>query len=223
MTAIFQVPAARAFWIAAFAFALVGAAGMLGIDPLLARWTATLPQGATIWDRGTGLLDLVALKEVSNFLLGAILLLAGAILLALRATRALGRVTLYLGLVQFLTTTIADLAKPQLGRLRPDEAMAEPGALDTWFVGANSFPSGHAAFYAGLFFPLMLLLPRWTLLWALPPLFVALARLLSHDHYLSDVAASLALAAAMTAALAPLARRGPVAPNIPADFARPAP
>ena len=152
-------------------------------------------------------LDLVVLKEVSNFLRGALLLLAGGLLLAVRATRRYGWATLYLGLVQFLTTTIADLAKPQLGRLRPSEAMAEPGAADVWFVGANSFPSGHTAFYAGLFLPLMLLLPHWRWLWALPPLFIAAARLLAHDHYLSDVAASLALGAAMTAAWAPVAAR----------------
>ena len=208
---------ARFFWIAALAFALVAAAGLLGLDRGIAGWTANLPAGEKLWDRGTGLLDLLVLKEVSNFLLGAVLLLAAGILLALRATRGLGWATLYLGLVQFLTTTIADLAKPQLGRLRPYEAMAEPGAPDIWFVGANSFPSGHAAFYAGLFFPLMLLLPRWTLLWALPPLFIAAARVLAHDHYLSDVAASLALAAAMTAAWAPLARRN----DKPADSAPP--
>jgi membrane-associated phospholipid phosphatase len=197
----------RVFWIAALVFALAAAAGLLGLDQLLAGWTSTLAGGESLWDRGTGWLDLVVLKEMSNFLLGAILLLAGAILLALRATRRLGWATLYLGLVQFLTTTVADLAKPQLGRLRPYEAMAEPGASDVWFVGANSFPSGHTAFYAGLFFPLMLLLPHWAWLWALPPAFIALARILSHDHYLSDVAAALALAAAMTAAWAPLARR----------------
>lgn len=198
---------ARFFWIAAFAFALVAAAGLAGLDALLAAWTATLPAGETWWDRGTAWLDLVVLKEISNFLLGAVLLLAGGLLLSMRATRRLGWATFYLGLVQFLTTTVADLAKPQLGRLRPWEAMAEPGAGDVWFVGANSFPSGHTAFYAGLFLPLMLLLPRWTWLWALPPLFIAFARIMAHDHYLSDVAVSLALAAAMTAAWAPVAGR----------------
>src|SRR5688572_30240919 len=168
----------RIFWIAALAFTLIAAAGLLGVDAAMSRWTATLPQDQTLWDRGTAWLDLIVLKEVSNFLLGAILLLAGGLLLVLRATRRFGWATLYLGLVQFLTTTIADLAKPQLGRLRPWEAMAEPGAGDVWFVGANSFPSGHTAFYAGLFLPLMLLLPRWSWLWALPPLFIALARIL---------------------------------------------
>lgn len=196
---------ARRFYFVALVFALLTMSGLVGLDRLVAEFTAGLPRGDTFWNRGTGLLDLVLLKEISNFLLGAILLLAGGVLLTLRATRPVGRPILYLGLVQFIATTVADLAKPQLGRLRPFEAMAEPSGLDTWFVGANSFPSGHTAFYAGLFFPLMLLLPRWLWLWAVPPMFVAVARVLAHDHYMSDVAASLALAAFLTAAFAPVA------------------
>lgn len=199
----------RRFYVAALLFALIALSGLLGLDRGVAEWTAGLPRGDTFWDRGTGVLDVLALKEISNFLLGAILLLLAGVLLALRATRRFGRPVLFVGLVQFIATTIADLAKPQLGRLRPYEAMAEPGALDTWFVGANSFPSGHTAFYAGLFFPLMLLLPRWVSLWAVPPLFIAAARVLAHDHYLSDVAASLALAAFLTGALARVAGAAP--------------
>jgi membrane-associated phospholipid phosphatase len=42
----------------------------------------------------------------------------------------------------------------------------------------------------------------------LPPLFIAAARVLEHDHYLSDVSASLALAALLAAGLAALAEKG---------------
>ena len=66
---------------------------------------------------------------------------------------------------------------------------------------STSFPSGHVAFYAGLFLPLMMLAPRLSPLWAIPPAFVAVARVLDHDHYVSDVTASLALAAALTIGL----------------------
>jgi membrane-associated phospholipid phosphatase len=194
-------------WAAALLFALVAAAGLLGFDAPVARWSAG-EAGDSLWSRGTQLLDLVVLKEISNFLLGAVLILAAGGLLVALGTRSLGWPLLYVGLVQFLATTIADLSKPQFGRLRPFEALANPGAADSWFVGANAFPSGHAAFYAGLFLPLMMLFPRWTLLWALPPLFIAAARVVEHDHYLSDVAASLALAAVLAAVLSPLAARG---------------
>ncbi|HYE26753.1 MAG TPA: phosphatase PAP2 family protein [Allosphingosinicella sp.] len=196
---------ARRLWLAAALFALLAAAGAFGLDATVARWTAGGADGS-FWDIGTRWLDLLTLKEISNFLLGALLLLAAAGLLAVSRTRTLGWPLLYLGLVQSVSTVAADLSKPQLGRLRPFEAAA-PGGADTWFVGANSFPSGHVAFYAGLFLPLTVLVPRWTAAWLLPPLFIAAARMLENDHYLSDVAASLALAAALAAALAPLAHR----------------
>jgi len=192
-------------WALALLFALLAAAGLAGLDLAVARYTATLPDGGTIWSRGTELLDLVVLKEISNFLLGAVLVLAAGLLLVLRATRPVGFALLYIGLVQFVATTVADLSKPPLGRVRPFEAV---GGADLWFAGANSFPSGHAAFYAGLFFPLIVLLPRWSPLLVLPPLFIAAARVLEHDHYLSDVSASLALAAALAAGLAFLADKG---------------
>ena len=183
-------------------FALIAVAGIAGLDGRIAGLTAELPQKDTIWGAGTEILDMLALKNISNFLLGPVLLLLAAGLLILRSTRSFGWGILYVGLVQFTSTVVADLLKPQLGRLRPFEAMASPGAADIWFVGANSFPSGHTAFFAGLFFPLMLLFPRWTPVLALPPLFIAAARLLSHDHYLSDVSASLAIAAAIASGLA---------------------
>jgi membrane-associated phospholipid phosphatase len=195
-----------AFWALAAAFALLAVAGILVLDRAIAGWNAARVP-STIWSTGTGLFDLVSLKDVSNFLLGPVLLIAGGVLLLLRSTRRSGWIFIYVGAVQFASTIVADLLKPQLGRLRPFEAMANPGGEDIWLVAGNAFPSGHTAFYAGLFFPLMLIYPRWTFLLALPPLFIAAARVLSNDHYLSDVAASLALAAMMTGGFAFIARR----------------
>jgi membrane-associated phospholipid phosphatase len=191
---------------AAAGFAVLTQLGFLWLDPILASATAGGARGS-LWSRGTTLLDLLTLKEASNFLLGALLLAAAGVLLAIPRTRArFGRPILYLALVQALSTVIADLSKPPFGRLRPYEA-AERGVADLWFQGANSFPSGHTAFYAGLFFPLILLFPRCAALLAIPPLFVAAARVIENDHYLSDVSASLALAAALSAGLAFLLRR----------------
>jgi membrane-associated phospholipid phosphatase len=198
----------RLFWWAALAFALIAAAGLLGLDATVLRWTAALPDDNTLWDRGTDLLDLVTLKALSTFLLGTVLIAAAGLLLAIRATRAAGWLVLYVGAVQLATATFADLAKPPFGRLRPFQA----GGIDTWYAGSDSFPSGHAASYAGLFFPLMLLFPRLTPLWAIPTLFIALARIFDHVHYLSDVSASLALAAGLTAAFAPLAIKASATP-----------
>ncbi|HEX8534327.1 MAG TPA: phosphatase PAP2 family protein [Allosphingosinicella sp.] len=193
-----------AFTSVAAAFGFLALASVPTIDLPIAQWAAAHPRGGTFWDWGTQLLDLVALKKISNFLLGPILLLAGGALLLLRTTRRNGWMLLYVGAVQFTTTVVADLAKPLIGRLRPEEAIA---GADKWLAAGNSFPSGHTAFYAGLFFPLMLIAPRWTFLWAIPPLFIAAARVLEHDHYLSDVSASLALAALVAGGLAFILRR----------------
>jgi len=185
---------------------LIAAAGVAGLDAVVARATAGLTSGAAM-NRALGLLDIVAGKEISTFLLGFVLLLAAGALMIPPATRSMGWPLLYVGLVQFLATTIVDLGKTPVGRLRPVEALRD-GGVDRWLVGGQSFPSGHTAFYAGLFVPLILLFPRWTAVWLIVPLFVAVQRVASHDHYVSDVSFSLGLAALLAAALAGVARRG---------------
>ncbi|HEX8644510.1 MAG TPA: hypothetical protein VF702_11425, partial [Allosphingosinicella sp.] len=76
--------AANALWTAALLFAVLAAGGMAGIDAALAGYTAGLPRDGTLWSQGTALLDTIALKEVSNFLLGAILIIAAILLSILR-------------------------------------------------------------------------------------------------------------------------------------------
>jgi membrane-associated phospholipid phosphatase len=188
-----------AFTSVAAAFAFLAFVSIFALDRPLSEWAAAHPRGGSYWDTGTRLMDQIFLKEISNFRLGPILLIAGGVLLLLRSTRRNGWMLVYIGAVQFATTTIADLAKPLIGRLRPEEAIA---GMDSWLAGGNAFPSGHTAFFAGLFFPMMLIAPRWTFLFAIPPLFIAAARVLENDHYLSDVSASLALAALVTGGLA---------------------
>ena len=196
--------AVRALWTTALCFAVVAAAGLAGLDRMVAEAT---PQAnpTSFWSQGLALLDLAALREVGDWLLPFALLLAALLLLVLRSTRSIGFPLLYLALVQLIAYAAADLSKPWFGRVRPNETVA---GSDLWLQGGNSFPSGHTAFYAGLFLPLVVLFPRLAPLWAIPPLFVAAARLMAHDHYLSDVATSLALAAALAALLAPLAHKG---------------
>jgi len=196
--------AVTALWTMALFFALVAAAGLAGLDFMVA---ASLQEAApdSVWGRGVTLLDTVALRGLGDFLLGFALLLAALILLVLRSTRSIGFPLLYVALVHLVSYAAADLSKPWLGRLRPSEAM---GGADVWFAAGNSFPSGHTAFYAGLFLPLVVLFPRLSPLWAIPPLFVAAARVMERDHYLSDVSASLAVAAAFAALLAFVAEKG---------------
>lgn len=187
------------------AAAATAVAGILGLDPLVARATAAtsaieVPLGALV-----DIFDFIALKGISSFLLSFALIVAAGLLLALK--RRGGWTLFYIGLVQFLSTTVADLSKPPFGRLRPYEAMPDGAGIDRWFAGGQSFPSGHTAFYVGLFVPLIILWPRYTLPWLVVPLIVAAQRMVAHDHYLSDVAASIALATLLSVALAGVAGR----------------
>jgi membrane-associated phospholipid phosphatase len=195
----------NALWTAALLLALLSAAGVAALDGVVARSTATLSDGALVWGGGAAMLDSLLLRNLSHFLLGATLMLAAGLLLLITATRGTGFSLLYVGVVQFFTTLVSELTRLQFGRLPPFESAA---GGDNWFVGAGSFPSDQVAFYAGLFFPLIRLFPRGTLLWILPPLYVAAARVLGQEHYLSDVSASLAVAAALAAGLSFLADRG---------------
>lgn len=188
---------------AALLLAILAAAGIAVLDAAAARWTVTPPDGGTIWSDGVALLDAIAFRDASSLLLGAALMFAAALLLLPAATRAIGFGLLYVGAVQFASASIADLAGSFFGRLPPLQSLS-----DSWFAGGRSFPSPHVAFHAGLFFPLIALFPRWTPLLVLPPLFVAAARLLEHESHVSDVAASLALAALLAAVFVFIADKG---------------
>jgi membrane-associated phospholipid phosphatase len=188
------------------------AVGLSGADAFFAR--ADLA-GGTAWEtlsRAVALLDLAAGKGISNFLLGTILVLAALAWNALNRRRLWTGGLLYVGIVQLATTLIADFAKPPFGRLRPFQALARDEWADGWFMGPDygSFPSGHAAFYAGLCLPLALLFPRWAAALLAVPLLVGAERVLSHDHYVSDIGASFLLAAALAAGLGRLVSSSPI-------------
>ncbi|HEX8654619.1 MAG TPA: phosphatase PAP2 family protein [Allosphingosinicella sp.] len=195
--------AVTALWTIALFFALVTAAGLAGIDGIAAGGVEQ-PAAGSLWDQGVAWLDTATALETWDYLAGSVLLIAGLLLLVLAATRPTGFALLYIGLVQLLCYGAAELSASWFGRVRPVEALS---GGDVWFGGGNSFPSVHAAFYAGLFLPLILLFPRLTPVWAAPPLFVAAALMMQQQHRLSDVGASFALAAALAALLAFIGER----------------
>jgi len=176
--------------------ALMLAAGLLGADQPLARLTAEQSALDLALSQTLDLLDLVSGKEITNFLLGFLLIIAGLGLNTLTKRPLLRGRLLYVGAVQFVATTVADLAKPPFGRFRPFQALNDGRWTDHWFMGAGygSFPSGHAAFYAGLFVPLAVIYPRWAAPLLALPLLIGFQRVSSHDHYLSDVGASFVVA-----------------------------
>jgi len=173
--------------------------GITLLDLPIASWLLRSGfEGLALFDRGTELLDLVTGKEVSKFLLGGLIVLAGALLAASRRSRHLGFAALYVGAVQLLGTLIAGVSKNVFGRVRPHEVLQDDLAATMWQAGGSSFPSGHTAFYFGLFLPLAVLLPQWRWPLLVIPIFIGLARINANDHYLSDVTASIGLVAVLS-------------------------
>lgn len=146
---------------------------------------------------GTWLLDWITGKEIWRYLLATLLAVPGLALMAKPKHRLLGAMLVFVGLVNALASLVVALAKPVLGRVRPDEVF-DNGADPGWFVGGSSFPSGHTAFYFGLCLPLAWLFPRWRALWLAIAGFIGVARIDANEHYLADVCTSIALASVLT-------------------------
>lgn len=128
------------------------------------------------------------------------LILAGA--LAWWWRPRVGHALLLIGLTHAVSRTLGGHLKPLTGRLRPGEALASGHVDDSFFRDGVAFPSGHVAHYAALAFAVAYLWPRLTLP-ALAVLAVVItARLAANAHFISDVTASLALAALACAAFA---------------------
>jgi membrane-associated phospholipid phosphatase len=140
--------------------------------------------------------------RVSPYLYGGLLVFAGLVVMVWKRW-TVGRSLLFVGLAHVTARFIVGVMKPPFSRLRPYEVLADNEWLDTWFAPVgNSFPSGHAAHFWSLFFPLALLFPRSWIPLAGLPILISSARVVVNDHYLSDVVASLTVAALVTWAYA---------------------
>ncbi len=148
---------------------------------------------------GTHLLEVASGMSLSKFLLGSVLLASGLALLVSQNTRHLAWILLFIGCTQFSCRLIAGVLKDIFLRLRPFEVLAnEPSAQQFFVPHGNSFPSGHAAHFWALFFPLAFLFPRLSLPLIILPTFVVVARVGVNDHWASDVLASIAISAVVT-------------------------
>jgi membrane-associated phospholipid phosphatase len=200
-------PEAFVLWHVAVAIALLFA-GLLGLDRAIAEYFhASGFERIWILDRGTLLLDTVSGKELSKFLPGLVLIGAGLAALYGWKSRRVGWSTLYVGVVQLSATLITGVSKNFFGRLRPFQLFENGEWSHAWFVGGSSFPSGHAGFYFGLFLPLACVFPRWRWPLMIVPWFIAAARVNANDHFMSDVAASIAVTGLLTLWLARVALR----------------
>jgi membrane-associated phospholipid phosphatase len=186
----------RFLWWTAAVAALLMLIGLTGVDrPLAESIRGSELEHARVFDRGTEALDLVTLKSASHNSIGTALALAGLLWWAAhRASRA-AKILALTGASGFCTSWTIIALKDSLGRLRPVESFQRGDWDHTWFAGGSSFPSGHAGYYFGLLLPLAAAYPRarWPLL-AIAS-FVALARLDVSVHFMSDVSASVVIAA----------------------------
>jgi len=135
---------------------------------------------------------------IGQMLLGATLIAIGLVWLLARRTNFTARALIFTGLVQICTIEAGSVLKGVFGRLRPFQLLEHNDWSHVWFAGGNSFPSGHVAFFWGLFLPLAYLYPKYRVPLLVVPVFIAFARIDENVHFLSDVLGSIALAAFVT-------------------------
>lgn len=149
--------------------------------------------------QGTAFLEVISGFPIAKYALTYALLTAGLILFAWKSTRSAAWMLLFIACAQFVTRITAGTLKGVFERLRPFEVI-QAGNWDWKFFSGhgNAFPSGHAAHFWGLFFPLAFLFPRYRIPLLIIPLFISVARVGVNDHWCSDVLGSSAIAAAIT-------------------------
>jgi membrane-associated phospholipid phosphatase len=139
-----------------------------------------------------------AYGSIGQVLLGATLVVIGVLWLLARRTSYTARALIFTGLVQIGTIEAGSMLKGVFGRLRPFQLLELGDWSHIWFAGGNSFPSGHVAFFGGLFLPLAYLYPKYRVPLLVVPVFIAFARVDENVHFLSDVLGSIALASIVT-------------------------
>jgi len=147
---------------------------------------------------GRGLALLGSHVGLGQLMLGAAFIALGLVLALARSVSRHARALVFAGAVQIATIEVAWLIKDFFGRLRPHQLIERNDWSHIWFAGGNSFPSGHNAFFWGLFLPLAYLYPKYRIPFLIIPVFIAFARIDENYHFLSDVLGGIALAALIT-------------------------
>ena len=204
----------RALALTALVCTALALISIFGFDRRIAEAVhASVVASAAVFVEGTHALDAISgrsllhSRALSGVLLGSILFALGALGWLFDRGSHLARALIFTGGVQLATITAAFGLKHFFGRQRPFELFGHGDWQHAWFVGGSSFPSGHVSYFWGLFMPLMYLFPRWRVPLLIIPLFIALGRIDMSFHFLSDVLASVALAALVTLVAAMLLGR----------------
>ena len=190
--------------------ALLMAIGLLGVDRPLALWLRTSGfENARMFTDGLQVLDALTGLHLWVWLAAIVVTPLGLAGMMLWRRARWPRALIAAGVVQALCIATMILGKNAFGRLRPREILESGDWSTLWFAGGGSFPSGHSAFYFGLFLPLAAACPLRglrVLLLAIP-VYVVIARLDLAAHFLSDVMASALMAAIYSLLVATLAQR----------------
>ena len=154
----------------------------------------------------THALEWIFAFDVSKWLYAFVFLLVGLVLNVWRRSLTPACLWYFLGGTLLLSRVVSGTLKNVFERTRPHEFLESRSTPDFFVDGRGSFPSGHAAFYFGLFFPLAFLFPKlkWPLL--VIAALAGLARVFDLDHYLGDVLASATVALLLLFLLAKLFR-----------------
>jgi membrane-associated phospholipid phosphatase len=196
-------------------FALVLA--LLGIfffdQPIAAFVQRTGGRQSVALQEGTHWLEIASGLPIARYFLTYLLLGLTAVLFISTATRSIAWILLFV-CAQATTRLVAGILKEVFQRLRPFE-LIKAGNWDWKFFSGhgNAFPSGHSAFFWGLFFPLVFLFPRYRIPLFIIPVFISIARVGVNDHWCSDVIASAGLAAFITLVFIWLFRMKPAMSN----------
>ncbi|MGE5516526.1 MAG: phosphatase PAP2 family protein [Bacteroidota bacterium] len=153
------------------------------------------------------------LGEAQLYLVPAGLIFAGLMLASLRAAAQATRDRLrrlavapgFLFLSMAASGLISNAIKFSLGRYRPRylfDSDLYGFSLFSHNWGMNSFPSGHSQAAFAAMTALVVIFPRYDLMWLSIAVLVALSRVVTTVHYLSDVVAGSWLAICVTVALA---------------------
>lgn len=148
--------------------------------------------------------------NISKYLLGLVILGVGAILYFNTKTRAYSGWLFFIGLTHLLSRLFAGSLKNLFLRSRPYQFLENRDIPDFFVDGGNSFPSNHVAHFFSLFIPLLFIIPRGKFLLFIIPVIVAAQRIISNDHYLSDVLAGVLIAYLFSLAFLKLFERKPI-------------
>lgn len=170
---------------------LLTLACIAAVDQPLARWLATRETYPHAWEQAVHVLEYAIGLEPWKWL-GVCVLVGGAVVALVIRRGVVPWVAVALS--HLLARNLMLWGKQLTGRLRPFEWHGGP----MWLQGGSSFPSGHVVLFASIVLPLAILYPRLRWLVAVP-VFAAVARVMAHAHFASDVVGGFALCVAVAA------------------------